>query len=469
MKRIKRILLAFALLFIPLHVSAASGSISVSGTSTVVLGNKVTVTVTLSSSSLIGSWQMDLNYDRSVLQLTSSNAEGGGTRMVNSSNTGVKKKSYTFTFKTLKTGNTKLNVDSYLAYDFNDFSSLSLSSNAKTVKIITQAELEASYSKNNNLKSLEVEGFELSPAFNKDTLEYSAVVPENTKEINIKAQAEDGKSSINGTGTHEVSLGSNTFSIVVRAENGAEKTYTINVEVKDANPIAVKINDNEFTVVKIKESLPLVSLYNDYTVKINDFDIPAYKNENTNIVLVGLKNSNGEVSLYIYDEKTQEYKAYYEVGTNKITIYPLPLNDEISGYQKDTIEINKEKVEAYVYKKDSNFAIIYGMNLESGEKAYFMYDKKNQTISIYNDEYITDLNEKIQTYTYIIFGFSTILVIMFIILIIIITKKSKKKPKKITSVPQAKEENQDAKNEIIEIKENLNSKKSKNNKKKRNA
>ena len=160
MKKIKLLLISlFCLIVFPNIVSAASGKITVSGTSTVVVGNNVTVTVTLSSNTLIGSWEMSLNYDKSFLQLKSTTAESNGTRMAASSATGVKSKTYTFTFKTLKNGSTKVTVDSYLAYAFDDINNdgktdegdrIPLTSSSKTINIITQAELEASYSKNNN-------------------------------------------------------------------------------------------------------------------------------------------------------------------------------------------------------------------------------------------------------------------------------------------------------------------------------
>ena len=173
MKKLKILILGFiCLLFMPGMVDAASGSISVSGTSSAVVGNRVTLTVTLSSGTSIGSWQMDLNYDRSYLQLVSSTAEAGGTSMVNSSASGVRSKSYTFVFKTLKTGNTRVSVSSYLAYAYSDLSQISLTSSSKSIRIMTQEELEASYSKDNNLKSLSVtvgeESYEIDPDFSAD-------------------------------------------------------------------------------------------------------------------------------------------------------------------------------------------------------------------------------------------------------------------------------------------------------------
>ena len=290
---------------------------------------------------------MVLNYDKNILQLTSSSAESGGTAMAASSATGLTKKSYTFKFKALKTGNANLSIVAYSAYAFDDMSVLSLSTNGKSVKIITQQELEASYSKNNDLKSLTVEGFEITPAFNKDTLEYQVIVPEGTKEINIGAQVSDSRAHVSGTGTQAVTEGTNSFPIVVKAENGSEKTYTLTVEVKDEHPINVKVGNKNYTVVKLRENLPTNVYYQEYSLKINDFDIPAYKSASTKLVLVGLKDESGKITLFTYDEKTKKYGTYIEIGTNKNTVYPLENAKAPVGYKQDTLKINGEEVTVY--------------------------------------------------------------------------------------------------------------------------
>lgn len=452
MKRIKKIFMAMLIgLLFPCIVNAASGSINIASSSTVVVGNKVTVTVTISSGTKMGSWQMSLNYDKSYLQLTNSTARDGGTFMIDyAEDPGVLKKTYTFTFKTLKSGTTKLSVDGYRAYVSSDLSALSLSANTKQIRIITQAELEASYSKNNNLSALEVEGFTLTPEFKTDILEYSVVVPENTKEVNIKANVQDKRASVNGIGTQAVNPGANKFSVVVRAQSGAEKTYVINVEVKDENPINVTVNGKNYTVVKIKENLPAASLYTETTININGFEIPAYKNDNTNLVLVGLKDEEGNISLYIYNKDKNEYQEYNEIGVNKITIYPLTSNEEIKGYKKDTITINGVKVDGYYYTKDSDYVIIYGINVETGDKGFYMYDKKMQSLIKYNDEYIIDLNKKIELYSYIIIGFSGVFILMIIIMIALAKKRSGKK-KNQKPIEKEIKKNVDEKNVIEEI------------------
>lgn len=452
MKRIKKFFMAMLIgLLFPCIVNAASGSINIASSSTVVVGNKVTVTVTISSGTKMGSWQMSLNYDKSYLQLTNSTARDGGTFMIDyAEDPGVLKKTYTFTFKTLKSGTTKLSVDGYRAYVSSDLSALSLSANTKQIRIITQAELEASYSKNNNLSALEVEGFTLTPEFKTDVLEYSVVVPENTKEVNIKATVQDKRASVNGIGTQAVNPGANKFSVVVRAQSGAEKTYVINVEVKDENPINVTVNGKNYTVVKIKENLPAASLYTETTININGFEIPAYKNDNTNLVLVGLKDEEGNISLYIYNKDKNEYQEYNEIGVNKITIYPLTSNEEIKGYKKDTITINGVKVDGYYYTNDSDYVIIYGINVETGDKGFYMYDKKMQSLIKYNDEYIIDLNKKIELYTYIIIGFSGVFILMIIIMVALAKKRSGKQ-KKQKPIEKEIKKNVDEKNVIEEI------------------
>lgn len=453
MRKIKVILISlFCLLVIPKTVFAASGKINVSGTSTVVVGNNVTVTVTLSSSTLIGSWEMSLNYDKNYLQLRSATSESNGIRMAASTATGVKSKSYTFTFKTLKKGSTSVSVGGYLAYAYADLSEISLSSNSKKINIITQAELEASYSKNNNLASLGVEGFTLTPEFNANTLEYSVIVPEDTKNVNITGTVQDKKASITGVGVQQVNQGNNKFLVTVKAENGSEKTYTINVDVKDENPIEVTVGDKKYTVVKIKENLPIASLYNEYSVKINEFDIPAYKNDYTGLVLVGLKDTEGNISLFIYDDENNSYKEYSELKSSQITIYPLKPEENIEGYKKGNVKIQDIDVEGFYLNEDSDFFVIYGVNVETGDKGFYMYDKKMQTLIKYNDELSSLLSEKIKLYTYIIIGFISLSVVMLIIIIVLVCKKGKKKKRGKDKEKVVEEKiNKEDKNEIIEI------------------
>lgn len=433
MKKVKLyVCILLSIFLFPLGVKAADGNINVTGTSSAVIGNTVTITVTLSSSTPIGSWEIDVSYDDSYLQLISTSNPLGGNAIIGYMDTvnGVTKQSYTYKFKALKKGTTKVSIASNTVYSV-DEKLMNISSSSKSVRIMTQAELEASYSKDNDLKSLFVEGFELSPEFSKDVTEYTVTVPEDTKEVTINATENDSAASVTGTGTFEVTQGTNTFDIVVRAENGSEKTYTVKVEVVDANPINVTVGDATYTVVKIKEFLPAVNAYQETTVNISDFEIPAYTSELTGFTLVGLKDSEGNIFLFIYDADANTYTPYTELQFNQLTIYVKETNEKLNGYEYGTITINDIEVPAYYTSASSRFAIIYGINVETGEEGFFKYDKTDQSIQKYDDEMINDLIEKNKLYSYIIIGFSAILVVMFIVLIATLRKGRRKKNKNI--------------------------------------
>ena len=216
MKKIKNLIISILVSFIilPITVNAASASINVNTSGTAVVGNTITATVTVSSGTPMGSWQFLVNYDNSRLKLIS-----GQTSVADytSSASGVKSKSYTLKFQALKNGNASINIGSYLVYAI-DESAMSVSTGNRSVKIMTQAELEATYSKDNNLKSLAIDGYSLTPEFNKDTLEYSVTVPSTVEKININAVKNDNRATVEGAGEKEVVEGSNPFEIVVTAQ-----------------------------------------------------------------------------------------------------------------------------------------------------------------------------------------------------------------------------------------------------------
>ena len=440
MKKIKILLVALVCtLLIPSMVSAASGSISVSGSSSAVVGNKVTVTVTLSSSTSIGSWQMALNYDKSYLQLVSSTAEAGGTTMAASSASGVKSKSYTFVFKTLKTGSTRVSVSSYLAYAFSDLSEISLTSSSKNISIITQEQLEASYSKNNNLKDLTVtvgeEVYEISPEFDADTLEYQVTVPTGTTSVTVDATRADSTASVDGDGEIEVTEGLNTIPIVVTAQNGEEKTYTLTINVEDQNPINVKVDGTDYTVVKSDTLLTAPTTFTQSSVEIDGFDIPAFVNDVIDYTLVGLKDSEGNISLYRYEDG--EYTLYNELTSKSYTLVPTAFAEELD-YLKTTVEINGVTMDAYRYDEDSPLVIINALDLETGKEDFYLYDPASGAAVLFDDSFIKNANQTIEYYTYVIIAFGGALFLM-LILIFVLLHSTKKKQKKINQFIEKQE------------------------------
>ena len=105
MKKIKLyVCILLSVFLFPLGVKAADGNISITGTSSAVIGNTVSITVTLSSSTPIGSWEIDVSYDDSYLQLIRTSNPLGGNAIIGYMDTvnGVTKQTYTYIFKALK-------------------------------------------------------------------------------------------------------------------------------------------------------------------------------------------------------------------------------------------------------------------------------------------------------------------------------------------------------------------------------
>lgn len=89
-------------------------------------------------------------------------------------------------------------------------------------------------SPNNKLRSLSVDGFTLTPTFNRDTTWYDLIVNQSVTSVNVNASAIDSNASTAGTGTVSLSGESTEINVVVTAQNGTKRTYTINV-VKNSN------------------------------------------------------------------------------------------------------------------------------------------------------------------------------------------------------------------------------------------
>lgn len=455
MKRIYLIVFSLILSFSFINVAkAANASISVTtNKSTVIVGESVTATVKVSSSSALGSWKFDVAFS-SNLSLTSSSF--GGTYIVESANSSNQtSKTYTFTFKAIKSGSATISVKNSLVYGY-DESVMTTSNGSKTLKLMTQSELEATYSKNNNLKSLSVEGYTLTPNFSRDVLEYSIEVENGVESAKINATKEDSTATITGTGTVSLKEGVNAFSIVVTAQNGSSKTYKISITVKELDPIVVNVDGDTYTVIRKKELMPSASMYyKESTITINEEEIPSYYNENTNITLVGLTDSLGNSGLFIYENS--KYTKYEEVSFNQISLKLLDMDENLidGNYTKERIKIGEKTVLAYK-KENSDFYLIYGLNLENGKTNLYKYDNLENTVQRYEDIKFDD-----SIYLIIIASLFGLLIISYIIFIIINCKNSKntKKFLESTMLDINKIEIQKALNEESSESNDINSKK----------
>ncbi|MBR6690051.1 MAG: cadherin-like beta sandwich domain-containing protein [Bacilli bacterium] len=411
------------------NIKAASATISVKGNNSVVVGNTIKITVTLSSASSLGSWDFSIGYDTSLLRLTSSTAESGQRSVGYVTGSGQTSKSYTFTFKALGSGTANVYINSAEVYGF-DESLMSVTKGSKSIRIRTQAEIEASYSKNNYLKSLAIDGYELSPTFDKETLEYSVDLDSTVEKIQVSASAEDSTASVIGDGEISVIEGSNSIQLVVTAQNGNTRTYTINANVKEINPINVKIDNKTYTVVKRKNALTAPDNFEETTVVINNEEIPAFYNEITDYTIVGLKDTTGNIGLYLYDLDSGKYTLYKELNFNSNKIFLLDTDKIPSGLEKTTIKINEKEVEAYKFDDNNIYYIVYGINLNTGNKDFYMYDSEEHTIQRYNISMLDKLTKEKDRYLSIVLVLSCVCFLSMLFLLIEVNKYNKIKNEK---------------------------------------
>lgn len=461
-KKIKYLLfIVLCNLFIT-KVYAASASIKASASSSKVqVGDTVTIKVNVSSGTNLGSWGFNVGYNSKVFSLVSSTLENNLTSLGVVSNASTKNKEYTLKFKAKESGSGTFSINNAEIWSL-DEEQLSPSISNATVTVVSNSSSsnassnsnkssnntsnkddDKKKSANNYLSSLEVDGYKLSPSFNKNTTKYNISVPNDVNEVKISGKADDKEAAVSGLGKHDVKEGKNRIDITVTAENGNKKTYTINVTVKDKEPVVVKIGDDEYTVMRSSDGLKIPNSYDEITITINDTEVPAYKSSLTNYTLVGLTDKNGKSALYIYNDN--RYELYNEYKFNGVTLYiKQPDEDKmIKNTKEDKIKINDEEVVAYILEGNS-YPLIYGMNIETGEENWYTYDESEKTLQKFvignknSADYdkgskkgsnllsFNNVGDKYKLLSYILGGISSILIIFLFIGSLKISKLNRK-------------------------------------------
>lgn len=418
--------IGFLLLFCNmLTVNAATGSIRVRSSSTnVTIGNTVTVTVTISSSASLGSWEFSLNYDTAKLKQTN-------TTLLRNVDVGDGSKTsiaYTYTFKTIATGVARVTVKNYSVLDWNTESEIPTSLYYADITIKQPVTIVKST--DNTLKSLTVSEGTLSPAFKSSILEYTVDIDEIIDKITITPTKNNSNASISGGGEVELTEGINSFEIKVTAENGSLTTYKVNINMVDENPIEVIINNNKYTVVKKANVKDAPDGFIDTTISIKGSNVPAYENSNINLILVTLKDSEGNSNLYTYDENTEAYTKYMEFQTEVLRLFIQKADYTIvvpKEFDKAIFFINDIQINGWDLNNNDKYKLVYAMNISNGEKALYLYDSEEET---YQRHLVIEQKESITIKEYIIYGSIGFLLITSLILYIPLTIKMKKIRKK---------------------------------------
>ena len=420
-----------------LNVSAA-GSASISASANYVEeGSKVTFYINLKN---VAAW------DLTGQGYGATSGCSLGDQGVGDSGTGANiNKTLSVTCKTTSVGQVSFSISGNIS-SANGNNIEKTSVNTSKIVVVTEPREKDT---NNYLKSISVKDYEITPEFNKDTMEYTVDVPATVNKVTIEAEKESSYATVEGTGEKEVDEGANTFEIKVTSETGVERIYKITVNVKDENPINITIDGEEYTIMKNLKNVETPSTYETTTVKINEFDIPAFHSETSGYTLVGVKNSEGKQLLAIYNEDENTYTLYNETKSDQLLLYIMKITEEKEGFIKSTVTINDITYDALKLNENSNYILIYAMDIVTAEKNYYVYDKDNNSYVVYNDELMNMYKTETEKYKQVIlYGGVGAIAIIFILLIICLRKpkRSKKKKKELE-----KREEHEVKIEKIDI------------------
>ena len=215
------------------------------------------------------------------------------------------------------------------------------------------------------LRSLEVVGYQISPAFYNGTMDYTLTVPNNVDEITIKASPNYSTSTVTGTGKRKLNVGTNKLVINVVTVEGDSRNYTITVtREKPVNPTSIKIKEKDLSL-QVGESKEL-----SYTLlPPNASATISWESSNSSIVSV---DSKGKIKALSGGNATITVKANNLSDKINITVIDkvkeIKTNDEIELFKGD-----KHQIEYTILPEN---AINKEVTFESSDDTLFKVSKE---------------------------------------------------------------------------------------------
>ena len=326
-------LIIILILFIPQIVLAAPNATINTNKNSIEIGESVTATVTLSDTA---AWNINI---------IGSGAATCSTRQADVTSDGKS------TTKSFNLSCTSTNSGSITFSVFGDITS-GLGENID-ISLNKEVIVKPPKSGNNNLSSLSVDGLTLNPNFNASITSYTTSTKNSS--IYINATKEDNNASISGLGTKNLNYGNNTFNIIVTAENGSKKNYTITV-----NRIDTRSTNNYLKSLSV-DSGNLSPGFNknttSYTVSTESSSIKingTVEDSKSSILGLGTKNLNyGNNTFNIIVMAENGSKKTYTITVNRMDIRSSNNNLKVLSLDKGVIKFNKNTTNYNISVEDS--------------------------------------------------------------------------------------------------------------------
>lgn len=352
----------------------ASARASISGGGTYKVGSTVTVNFSYSGATF-GTSKTTFSYDTSVLQFKGCSAVSGGTSgvtTVSMASGGSSSLSCTLTFKVVGTGSARVSASTNELYNI-DGEALTASTTSTTISGKSQS---AQKSGNANLSYLSASAGSLSPAFSPSVTSYTVNVGNDTTVCTLSANPENSKAKISVSGSMNLSVGRNVRTVIVTAENGATKKYTVTInraassggsqtpeetdkpevdnpekddpEEEEPSEISVKVGDKEYTVVETYDEGSVPKGFATTVAKYDEKQIPAVADDELKYIMVLLKDKDtGDEKWFFYDEEKETFSGTAQITPEEVIAEYGEQNAEKPA-EKESVFGNTEKVLLFV-------------------------------------------------------------------------------------------------------------------------
>ncbi len=195
-----------------------------------------------------------------------------------------------------------------------------------------------------NLTALTVNGSSV-PSFSPNTTSYT-LADTNNSGITISATTSNSKAGVSGTGDVSLGYGNNTFSIVVTAENGNQKTYTVSIKRNDKRStdntlksLSVDCGKIDFLSYNVSYSVKVAYKVNEATIKAEPNDSKAeVSGAGKKTLVVGINKF--DIVVKAENESTKTYSLYIIREDESGTSAQLSVNNYLSELELNAMPAN---------------------------------------------------------------------------------------------------------------------------------
>ncbi len=281
-----------------------------------------------------------------------------------------------------------------------------------------------SLSSNNALSSLTVSAGTLTPAFDPAITEYTLSLPSRSDRLTITANPSDSRATVQGDGDISLQDGETSLSVVVTAEDGSAKAYTITVQVAQAPTLFLDYNGQRLGVVKdVSQVTPPAGFAPAEPITYSGDTLPIWTDVSGKRTLVYLMDEKTSAQgFYLFSQTTGVQSPYLPILCGSVTYIYTDIPKELSsvpGLTPATVKAFGQTLNGWTYNDASlkDFCVLYLMN-DAGSYGYYTYDSREETLQRFSGAVFTDSGETLAVpmlYVYIAGGAALVLLILLIV------------------------------------------------------